>query len=103
MIINFDFTVDKLVNNGSNYYNLRCKGYVVFADIEKVYVSGDKIICEMNSNGFANKVKAPGGNWTEMITNTSDYKFTVKDATKRAEIVHIMEMLMKYPVYRVKN
>ena len=26
VIINFDFTVDKLVNNGSNYYNLRCKG-----------------------------------------------------------------------------
>jgi hypothetical protein len=103
MIINFDFTVDKLVSNGSNYYNLRCKGFVVFADIEKVYVSGDKIICEMNSNGFANRVKAPGGKWTETITNTSDYKFTVKDASKRAEILHIIEMLMKYPVYRVRT
>lgn len=57
----------------------------------------------MNYNGFANQVKAPGENWTEMIKNKSDFSITVKDDKKREELLYILKMLTKYPIYSMKK
>lgn len=102
--INFYFTARKVVaDNGRTYYNVKKKGYVPFADIERVYVKGDKIMLVMNSNGYGNKVQVPGENWTEMITNNGDFPLTVKDDKKRDEVLHIIKMLRKYPIYKVRK
>jgi hypothetical protein len=104
LIINFSYTADKVVHdNGRAYYNVKRKGYVVIDDFSRVYVDGDRIILAMNSNGYANKVKVPGENWTEMLKNRSDFSITVRNDKKRDEVLHIISMLRKYPVYRVKN
>jgi hypothetical protein len=76
---------------------------VVIDDISRVYVDGDRIILATNSNGYANKVKVPDENWTEMLKNRSDFSITVRNDKKRDEVLHIISMLRKYPVYRVKN
>ncbi len=102
--INFFYTAKKVVaDNGRTYYNVKRKGYVPFADIERVYVTGDKIMLQMNSNGYGNKVQVPGENWTEMIVNKGDFSITVKDDKKREEVLHIIKMLRKHPIYKVRK
>ncbi|QJP34943.1 hypothetical protein F0365_11365 [Nonlabens sp. Ci31] len=104
MVLLFNFTADRVRNSdGRTYYNVKRKGHVVFADVNRVYENGERIILEMNSNGYSNQVQVPGENWTEIITNRSDFSITVKDDIKRKEVLRIMNYLRRYPVYRVKN
>jgi|GEM_PF-4632608 len=104
MIINFAMNVKEITSDrGQRYYNVKTEGYIIFDDIDRAYVQGDRIVLEMNSNGYANKIKVQGESWTDMIKNHNDFYLTVKDEAKRDEVLRIIKMLMKYPVYRKKS
>ncbi|WP_339686693.1 hypothetical protein [uncultured Nonlabens sp.] len=88
MFLRFYFTAKKVVaDNCRTYYNVKRRGYVAFTDVHRVHNNGKRIILEMNSKGYANKVKIPPESWTEMIKNKSDFSITVEDDEKPEEIL----------------
>jgi hypothetical protein len=68
-----------------------------FKDVNSVYESGDKIYFNIGSEGFKQKAKPPGEDWSDYVKNFSDFTMTIYDVDKRKEALNYFKYLVEHP------
>ncbi|MFT4968841.1 MAG: hypothetical protein ACI9O4_000574 [Chitinophagales bacterium] len=88
---------DKVYYQGEYYYNVYYEMQLKFKDVNSVYESGDKIYFNIGSEGYRQKAKPPGEDWSDYVKNFNDFTMTIYNDDKRKEALSHFKYLVEHP------
>ena len=97
LFLRFEVKLKEVVSEGVRYNNVLFKGDIPFNVVNRVYIEGEKVVLDVNSEGYVNQVKVPGEYWTEAIQRYSDFTITVYNSQKREEIAKVLQFFVDNP------
>lgn len=97
LFLRFEVKLKEVMSEGVRYNNVLFKGDIPFNVVNSVYIEGEKVVLDVNSQGYVNQVKVPGEYWTEAIQRYSDFTITVYNSQKREEIAKVLQFFVDNP------
>ena len=97
LFLRFEVKLKEVMSEGVRYNNVLFKGDIPFNVVNSVYIEGEKVVLDVNSQGYVNQVKVPGEYWTEAIQRYSDFTITVYNSKKREEIAKVLQFFVDNP------
>jgi len=97
LFLRFEVKLKEVASEGVRYNNVLFKGDIPFNVVNSVYIEGEKVVLDVNSQGYVNQVKVPGEYWTEAIQRYSDFTITVYNSKKREEIAKVLQFFVDNP------
>lgn len=97
LFLRFEVKLKEVESEGVRYNNVLFKGDIPFNVVNSVYIEGEKVVLDVNSEGYVNQVKVPGEYWTEAIQRYSDFTITVYNSQKREEIAKVLQFFVDNP------
>jgi antitoxin component YwqK of YwqJK toxin-antitoxin module len=95
-------TKNSFTVKGKTYFNVKFNASFSLKNVKTVYENGNKLIFNLNSNGYLMKIKAPGENWTNMTRYKNDFYITVNNPTIRKKALKEIKFLVRNPIYKGK-